>query len=773
MKTLLAVYMMCIVALCLGTSAHAADALPPVVTGPQVDQYKVAMTKTLAGLKVTLREAVMRGSTLQVSYEDTNEKESHAFILAAVLTLAAPLATGGEDLCVRSFDGTRKLSEITVAPEDVRSIYGAELKQGEEARLESLLAGVLRRARITPAAVAVTPPTVTVVPVAPVVNAVAAPPKPVPAVVAANEQQPLADKLLAELRQAKLENVTVAVDQSGGWVVGFENRSYRSDLEALAVALRLMAVTLPPVQLAVSVKRDEVAVCQVSLYLGDYLAAQGDTLTPDELAQRWQVRSGEASGPPQTLAAGNSSRGRVDVALRPALRYELGGEADPFQGDALLVANADTTLGRGWHANLQSTTRLSSGVTSSLDRILLTKTTWVGRDLLATGSFGKFEDAFSGWYGELQWEQQQHRLGLIGNDVGKSLRLGSNGRRQVLGYYEYEAGRLGLTARVGYGRFVDSNTSGALVSLQRRFGESVVVAEAIRGEGGAQALNFRLSLPLGPRVASSPSALRLRSDRALKLDYESNLALQGNYLQKGQDLGSFRGELSASYVGQQADRMLGKKQETVASRWPASPSLEGNSGLIRIPTADVMSDGSFVAGISYMDKEHARVLTGPTDAMPMFLGIGLLPDLELVGKLTIYHDQKAFNWNYNMDRAFNAHYRVLRQKRNLPALAVGIQDVMYGTTSTWAGKSKYIVGTWAAQRYRLHLGLGQDKLEGVFGGLDYALRPDHRLQLLLDYDTAFVNAGLRGFVNKWLTVDVSLLGLSDLGGAVVFQTELQ
>jgi hypothetical protein len=762
--------------ICVGAAAYAAEPVPPAaVTGQQIAHYRAAMQNALADLKVSVREVTLRNSTLVVSYEDCNEQESHAFITGAVLTLAAPLATGSETICVRAFSGKRKLSEISVAPGDACSIYAAELGEGEAQRLQELAARTLAAAGLSTAPPVGVSPVVSAAPAGSTSVTLVSPSPAQPKVtLAESEHKHLAEKLLRALSAAKLENITIAVDDCGGWYVDFENRSYRSDVEALAAGLRVIAQSLPPVQLTVTVKRDEVPVSRVCLYLGDYAAAQGELLASEELTRRWSVKSGAAAGPRRALAGGNSSRGKVDVALRPDVHYEIGNEADPFESDTFLLANADTTVARGWHANVQSATRLTSGLSSRIDRALLTKTGWLGRDWLATGSVGKFEEGFYGWYGELQWDQQEHRLGLVANNVSDSLQIGSDSRSQAFGYYEYEAGKLGLTARVGYGRFVDSNSNGALLSLQRRFGESVVAAEAVRGEGGAEALNFRLSVPLGPTVASSPSALRLRSDTAFKAEYMSNLALQGDYLQNGQDLASFRGELSAPYVEQQVSRVLGERgEDEIAAQWPTSQSHEGTSGLIRIPTADVIPDGTLLAGVSYMDAEHSRVVTATTDAIPVFVGIGLLPNLELVGKVTIFNDVTAFDWNVNTDRSFNAHYRLLQQRGNRPAVAIGAQDVTFGTTSSYLGKAEYVVGTWAAERYRLHLGWGKKRLDGPFGGVEYALRPDRRLQVMMDYDTEFCSLGLRGFVSKWVTLDVSLLGLSDLGGAVVFRTELK
>lgn len=590
------------------------------------------------------------------------------------------------------------------------------------------------------------------------------------------QQKQLADELLVALAQAKLENLDIAGDGCGGWIIGFENRTYRSDIHAMAAALRIIAKMLPPAQVLLQIKRDEVPVCQMRLDLADYVAAQGQTLSPAELAQRWQVASNglEEGLIPQPLSAGNSSRGKIDLSLRPEIQYQIGREDKWFVSDEFLIADADATVGRGWHANLQSATRLTSGVSSQLDQAMLTKTGWLSRKFLATGTFGKLQESICGWYGEVQWDAQENRLGLVGYSVNDGIRSIENNQNHAFGYYEREWGGMGLTTRLGYGRFLNSDTEGAVLSLRRRFGESIVAAEAVRSRGGGEAINFKVSVPMGPKVADAPSVFRLRSAPAFKIVYHSNLGISGEYLQNGQDLASFRGEPTAPYVAAHPDRLLGRKTPSAAVDWPASPSLEGTTGLIRIPTAEVAPDGTLQGGISYMDRDHSRLGSGAlSDAMPIFVSMGLLPNLEIVGKITIFHDLRAFAWPLSTDRSFSLQYRLCKQGPHIPAIAIGAQDIGFAAETQEVGKAEYVVGTWAEPRWRAHLGFGKDRLDGVFGGVNVDLSGNRRLQLLVDYDTEFVNAGVRGFVGKWLTLDASLLGMSKLGGAVVFRTELE
>jgi hypothetical protein len=262
----------------------------------------------------------------------------------------------------------------------------------------------------------------------------------------------------------------------------------------------------------------------------------------------------------------------------------------------------------------------------------------------------------------------------------------------------------------------------------------------------------------------------LRADPRFNIDYTSDFVARGNYLQGSHDLESFRGELQAAYLQHNGPGSHAGSQAE-AAEWEASPSFEGNSGLMRIPTADAVADGTLFAGISYMDRDHSKVISDETDAMPVFAGVGFLPNLELIGRLTFFHDVKAFDWPYNLDRSFNLHYRLMPQDEWTPAVAVGAQDITFGTTTSFLGKAEYVVGSWEWADWRLHLGAGSGRYDPVFAGVEWAVPGKHRVHLMTEYDSEFVNAGVR-LLEDWGSVNLSLLGLSELTGAVSFKTQL-
>ena len=109
----------------------------------------------------------------------------------------------------------------------------------------------------------------------------------------------------------------------------------------------------------------------------------------------------------------------------------------------------------------------------------------------------------------------------------------------------------------------------------------------MRSEGGDEGLYFELTTPLGPRRSSRPELVRLRTDPRVSVDYTSDFTQMGDYLQGSHDLQSFRGQLDAAYLQHHGNLPAPGADLVAEEGWPAAPSLEGTSGLMRIPTADV------------------------------------------------------------------------------------------------------------------------------------------------------------------------------------------
>jgi len=580
-------------------------------------------------------------------------------------------------------------------------------------------------------------------------------------------QSGFAAELGQALVEAGLENVTVSLLDSGQVAVEYENRTYRSDTEALDTAVRIASQHCPAgTVLYLTAKRDDVPIISVITTASD----------SEELTEPGAVPSGlketRPSGPAAQVADSsgrlNKSFGRFDLSFRPALGYQIGNWRRPIITDWFVLPQLTTTLAPGWRASLRGRLQLDDP-DAQLERMLLTRTGRLLHDrVLWTGSVGRFDTRLCGVFGEAQLELGSGRAGV---------RLARVGRDDWdldipmwLGYYEYEFGELGLTIRATAGQCADYIDPTGLVELDRRFGESTI-SMGLTVHSPVREGIVRVTVPFGPQRITDPQPLRLRTSDYLALDYFTARGTPGTEMLRGDhDLRAFRGELTGPYLTADSRRRAGPRQIMSEQSWMLGPSQEGISGLIRIPTADVIPDGSYRVGASFIASDYTRGgYTGRSDMIPTFVNVGLLPRLELGFRLSIFPDVEPLrfpNWHYSTDRSVFAHYQLWPQHGNLPAVAVGAQDIGFHNDAEVVGRAEYIVATEQLGDLRLHLGRGTKRLSGLFGGAEYRISP--RMALIGEYDTDWVNYGLRTAPDQSWRVDLTLTDSRAIGGSVSY-----
>jgi len=404
-----------------------------------------------------------------------------------------------------------------------------------------------------------------------------------------------------------------------------------------------------------------------------------------------------------------------------------------------------------------------------LSHALLTRTGRLeGGRVLWTASVGRFDTRLRGIFGEAQLELGDGRAGV---------RLAQLGRDDWdfdipmwLGYYEHEFGDLGLTLRATGGQFADYIDPTGLVELDRRFGESTLSAGLTVHSPVREGI-ARVTVPFGPRRVDDPGPLRLRTSDYLALSYFTDRGTPGTeMLRRDHDLRAFRGELTGPYLTADSRRQAGQRRAMPGQTWIPGPSHEGISGLIRIPTADVIPDGSYRVGASFIDSDYTRgAHTGRSDMIPTFVNVGLLPNLELGFRLSIFPDVEPLrfpNWDYSTDRSVFAHYQLWPQHGNLPAVAVGAQDISFRDDAEVVGRAEYIVATQQVGDLRMHLGRGTKRLSGLFGGVEYRLSPG--LAVIGEYDTDWFNYGLRAAPDHSWRVDLTLTDSRAIGGGISY-----
>jgi len=175
----------------------------------------------------------------------------------------------------------------------------------------------------------------------------------------------------------------------------------------------------------------------------------------------------------------------------------------------------------------------------------------------------------------------------------------------------------------------------------------------------------------------------------------------------------------------------------------AAPSVNGPTGLINTPTADVLRPGQLSLG--YYHLQDGGVGSFNTN---------VAPNLEL-GVAAFRYDGQS-NKNY-----VNAKFAVVPETILLPGLAIGVEDI-----SNSEQRSVYAVASKALPfGFRVHAGTGGGRFNGVFAGIEKTINPLSIITgtnafpattLIAEYDGKTMNYGARLSIIPGLKLDAGL-----------------
>lgn len=193
----------------------------------------------------------------------------------------------------------------------------------------------------------------------------------------------------------------------------------------------------------------------------------------------------------------------------------------------------------------------------------------------------------------------------------------------------------------------------------------------------------------------------------------------------------------------------------------ALPSLAGYSGLIKIPTADVLEEGRLCIGFSWIGGPQSYLFRPQTNRM-YYAALGLFPGLEVsldMLQVVGWIDPEAPGVAYAIHRLSNVKYR-LPSPEGWPQVAVGAQDPLSanGVARGAAGQTRYGLTTYygvisqSVGPLALHLGYADSKdfLQGVFVGANADM--GYGINLRAEQDSRQWNLGAFWQPVPWLSV---------------------
>ncbi len=220
----------------------------------------------------------------------------------------------------------------------------------------------------------------------------------------------------------------------------------------------------------------------------------------------------------------------------------------------------------------------------------------------------------------------------------------------------------------------------------------------------------------------------------------------------------------------------------VAQLSPEQPqrALYGNTGTILTPTGYLSPDGQLAFGVSYIPQGYTQI----NRREPLWRGdrviyanLGLLPFLEVTFRLTSPDGSKN---NFGIgDRSLFLRGRITKEKKILPAIAIGLHDVvgvvgyhhvayLVGSKSVALNSSTQLILS-AGYGAKIIKNVPNTYLQGFFGSASWHWK---FVTLNAEYDAKKVNAALYVRVLKKIDFHLAYLDLKKWSGRVSMQLKL-
>ena len=196
-------------------------------------------------------------------------------------------------------------------------------------------------------------------------------------------------------------------------------------------------------------------------------------------------------------------------------------------------------------------------------------------------------------------------------------------------------------------------------------------------------------------------------------------------------------------------------------------SVSGTAGLFHIPSAIMFPEKTFIIGASYIPMPYfQRFGKRRNPGMPTYLNITLFPFMEVMFRYTHELNMRVNpTTRYYPDRMMTFRFKVLKEKKWIPAIVFGFQDITkaLGLSSESANNysASYIVGTKGFKISALNINstlgfaynlknLPSEDYKGIFGGIEVTHKSLPLTSFMLEHNSKQPIVGIRHFfINRF------------------------
>jgi hypothetical protein len=206
-------------------------------------------------------------------------------------------------------------------------------------------------------------------------------------------------------------------------------------------------------------------------------------------------------------------------------------------------------------------------------------------------------------------------------------------------------------------------------------------------------------------------------------------------------------------------------------------SLNGNTGLVTVPTAEMPGDREISFGMNWLDRNSHLSDTSRYNTIVAYAILGYLPFLEISPCLTRFATNQHVRRLGLGARSVTIRLRLFSEGEIAPSVVLGLQDPLGHKESN----ASYLVASRRFRPYQvnlnLHLGYGVDWIEakehqflGLFGGVSLSPRPF--VAFMLEHDSDRFNCGMRISIFNRLEVLLAFLDFDTFSGGASYRLRI-
>jgi hypothetical protein len=214
----------------------------------------------------------------------------------------------------------------------------------------------------------------------------------------------------------------------------------------------------------------------------------------------------------------------------------------------------------------------------------------------------------------------------------------------------------------------------------------------------------------------------------------------------------------------------------LVSSFSYSQATNGMSGLIHIPSARMLEDGQLILGAAYIPKPFLfRYNKSNNPGLYTYITYAILPFTEIMFRYSHELNIPVNNdTRYFPDRMLGLRFRLFKEKNFLPSLVIGLQDIseiIGGTCFTCSNyPASYVVASKNIDFKNLTSSISagftfdindhkSHDFRGLFFGADFSIRRIKYVKIIFEYDSKYINAGLKYSYKKLFN---AMFGFRDL-----------